>query len=201
MLDFFADNFSSCVWLAVFLVSMIPMFESKVAIPFAMSTDIWGDKILSPVMACVVSLVGSMVPALCLLLFCKLFKSKVSGFVVSCKAAKGNRFVERLQALSQKTSVLQKCVYLASFVAFPMPFTGLYTGSVIAGLSNLGWWQGLIALFAGALVSCVGIVLLCCLFENSIFYIFLFAVAVAVLFCVVNGVIWLFKTIKKKRDA
>lgn len=202
MLDFCADNFSSCVWLAVFLVSMVPMLESKVAIPFAMSTEIWGDKILSPTVACVISLAGSMVPAICLLLIGKLLKNRVAGFVVARKGHKQeNKFFEHLKTLSQKTSALQKCVYLAGFVAFPMPFTGLYTGSLIAGFSNLCWWQGLISLLVGALVSCVGIVLICCLFQNSVFYIFLFAVAVAILFCLANGLIWLFKTIKKKRDA
>ena len=197
MLEFFADNFSDCVWLAVVLISMIPMLESKVAIPFALSKQIWGESVLSPVEACVFSLVGSMIPAIILLAVCKGFKNKVMGFVVD----KENKFVAKVGQLSEKASVMQKCVYLAGFVAFPMPLTGLYTGSVIAGLSNLCWWKGLLSLFAGGLILCVGIDIICCLFENSAFFVFLFAVAVAVLICLANVVLWVVRAIKKKRGA
>lgn len=202
MLQFFSDNFSGCVWLAIFLMSMIPMLESKVAIPFALSKQVWGDAVLSPVVACLVSFAGSMVPALLLVVICKLCKKKFSGFLISnSQKFSRNKIAAKIQVLSQKTTVFQKCIYLAGFVAFPMPFTGLYSGSVIVGFSNLKWWQGVVSLAVGALVSCVGITILCCLFENSAFYIFLFAVAVAVLFAAANMVVWLFKAIKKKRGA
>ncbi len=51
MVEFFADNFSNCVFLAVILMALIPTVESKIAIPFGLSYAIWGEATLSPVVA------------------------------------------------------------------------------------------------------------------------------------------------------
>ena len=63
MLDFFAENFSGCVFLAVILMAMIPTIESKIAIPFGLSYDIWGEATLSPIASFACAYVGSMLPS------------------------------------------------------------------------------------------------------------------------------------------
>lgn len=69
ILNFFSVNFSNLSWLAVLIIAMLPIAEAKVAIPFAMSTQIWGSAALSPFMAGLISFVGSMIPAFFIILF------------------------------------------------------------------------------------------------------------------------------------
>ena len=99
----------------------------------------------------------------------------------------------------QRNTTLKKCVYLAGFVAIPLPLTGVYTGSLIAGLSNLKLWQGLISIVVGEFFACIGITILCALFENSAFYIFLMGLAIVNVICCVNFVIWLISKIKNRK--
>lgn len=69
ILDFFSSNFYNCVWLAVILIAICPTLESKIAIPFAMNTAIWGTHALTPFAAFILSFLGSLLPVtqLCLL--------------------------------------------------------------------------------------------------------------------------------------
>ncbi len=71
ILNFFSENFSGLTWLAVLFVSMLPIAEAKVAIPFAMSAEVWGINALSPFMAGLLSFIGSMLPAIFIILFLK----------------------------------------------------------------------------------------------------------------------------------
>lgn len=200
MLEFFADNFSCCVWLAVLLISLIPTLESKIAIPFGMSVQIFGDLALSPYAACLVGLVGSLLPSIFIILLTRKLKSKTTG-VVSDKLFNfvNLKVHKHFEKFDKKSTLIKKCIYLAGFVAIPLPLTGVYTGSIIAGLSNLKIWQGFLSILIGEVFACVGMTLLCTLFENSAFYIFMMALVFVVVLIVANFVIWLFTKIGKKK--
>lgn len=199
MLDFFAENFSGCVFLAVILMAMIPTIESKIAIPFGLSYAIWGEATLSPIASFACAYVGSMLPSVLVILIVRKLKNKASGFVCD-KFINGaeSRYHKKLAELSSKSKTFYKLSTLALFVAVPIPLTGVYSGSLIAGLSNLKVWQAFIAIAVGEFISCLAVTLLCMLFENSTLYILLISLALVVIFLLSDIVFMLIKK-KKKR--
>ena len=200
MLEFFSDNFSDCVFLAVMLMAMIPTIESKVAIPFAMAGQIWGENALSPGMAFLSACLGSMLPAIVVILLARLIKNKTSGFVHDKFVSKiQEKYKTKFSKLDRKESTFKKCLLLATFVAVPLPLTGVYTGSLIAGFTNLKIWQSFISIFVGEIFSCLAILLLCLFLENSAFYVFLFSLVFVVICLIINVAIFFFKKIMTKR--
>lgn len=196
MVNFFADNFSDCVFLAVFLLAMLPMVESKVAIPFALSVAIWGEAILSPTVAFFAAFLGCMLPTIFVILFGRFVKNKTSGFVHDKFLTK---YSGKLEKIGLQKSTFRKCLTLATFVAVPLPLTGAWTGSLIAGLSNLKVWQSFISVLIGELISCGVVLLLCFVLENSAFYIFLISLALIAIFTLINLMMWMFGKIKNHK--
>ncbi len=200
MLDFFADNFSSCVWLAVLLIALIPTLESKIAIPFGMSVQIFGKATLSPVAACLIAMFGSLLPAFFVMILIRKLKSKTTGFINDKFLSFANMKVGKyFQRFSEKSTLLKKLIYLAGFVAIPLPLTGVYTGSLIAGLSSLKLWQGFLAIVVGEVFACVGMTIVCALFENSAFYIFIMAMIFVAVILIANLIILLINKIGCKK--
>ena len=194
MLEFLAEHFSDCVFVAVMIMAMIPTIESKVAIPFGMSTQIWGEATLSPVLSAVASCVGSMLPALLVILIARLVKNKTCGFVHDKFVTRVQaRFGSKLEKLSRKKSTFKKCLLLTTFVAVPLPLTGVYTGSLIAGFTNLKVWQAFLSILVGEIFSCLAVLLVCLFFENSAFYIFLFSLLFVSVYLIISMCIWFVK--------
>ena len=193
MLDFFYDNFSNCIVLAVLIVALVPTIESRTAIPFAMSKQIWGTAVLSPISACLISFVGSMIPAILMILLGRFLKRKTEGFVYEKSFAKIQKHIDRFNS---KNNTFSKCLFLAGFVAIPLPLTGVYTGGLLAGFSNLSLWQSVLSVFSGEVVSCIAITILCSLFDNSAFYLLIFSFVIGVIVTLLN----LFAKMGKKKD-
>lgn len=199
MLEFIAENFSDCIYLAVFLVAIFPAIESKVSIPFGLSKPIWGAATLSPFMACLISFVGTMLPSIFVILLTRKLKGKTSGFIY-------DKFIVRIKAkikthydkFNEKTTILKKCLYLGCFVALPLPLTGVYTGSIIAGLSNLKVWQSYVSIFIGELLTCIGMTIICSLFENSGYYMFLMSIIMGSAMFILSGIISIISKLKNK---
>ncbi len=198
MIDFFVDNFSSCVFLAVILMALIPTIESKIAIPFGLSYAIWGEATLSPVVAFLCAYVGSMIPCIFIIIIIRKLKNKTSGFVCDKFLSKAeNRYSKRLEKLSSKSKTFYKLSTLALFVAVPLPLTGVYTGSLIAGLSNLKIYQAFIAIAVGEFISCLAITLLCVLFEDSTFLILIASLIILAIFIIFDLIFMLVKNKRK----
>lgn len=188
MLTSFAAAFSGCEWLAIILISLIPGLEGRVAIPLALSNILTTP--LSPICALVCAFVGSIIPVVPVIFITRKLKNRfLTGFI-------HERFSSKLSQLSQQTSTLKKLVILAGFVAIPLPLTGAWSGSIIAGLSDLGIWQSFVAIAAGSFVAC-SIILLVSLFfagaELVLIGIGLSLVAIAAIFEIIKMII------KKKR--
>ena len=198
MVEFFVDNFSSCVFLAVILMALIPTIESKIAIPFGLSYAIWGEAILSPIVAFICAYIGSMLPSIFIIIIVRKLKNRTSGFVCDklINSAE-SKYHRKLVLLSSKSRTFYKLSSLALFVAVPLPLTGVYSGSLIAGLSNLKIYQAFIAIAIGEFISCLAITLLCVLFENSTLLILLASLIILVIFIVFDIVFMLIKRQKK----
>lgn len=198
MIDFFVDNFSSCVFLAVILMALIPTIESKIAIPFGLSYAIWGEATLSPVVAFLCAYIGSMIPCIFIIIIIRKLKNKTSGFVCDKFLSKvENKYSKKLEKLSSKSKTFYKLSTLALFVAVPLPLTGVYTGSLIAGLSNLKIYQAFITIAVGEFISCLAITLLCVLFEDSTFLILIASLIILAIFIVFDLIFMLVKNKRK----
>lgn len=198
MVEFFVDNFSSCVFLAVILMALIPTIESKIAIPFGLSYAIWGEATLSPIVAFICAYIGSMLPSIFIIIIVRKLKNRTSGFVCDklINSAE-SKYHRKLELLSSKSRTFYKLSSLALFVAVPLPLTGVYSGSLIAGLSNLKIYQAFISIAIGEFISCLAITLLCVLFENSTLLILLASLIILVIFIVFDIVFMLIKRQKK----
>lgn len=108
MLKFFGENFSSCVWLAVVIVAMIPTVESKVAIPFGMAVQIWQSNALNPFLSALYACIGSMIPVIFVIMLARYIKRKTSGFVYEKVFLKlKERYKKNSETLSKQTSTLK----------------------------------------------------------------------------------------------
>lgn len=183
IVDFFANNFENCVWLAVILVAMCPTLEGKIAIPLAMNTAIWGSGAYSPIVALLLAFVGSILPSYLILLVTRKLKGKTAGFLTS-------NFLQKYTIKSSKiekgNSNFKKYLLLTGFVAIPLPLTGVWTGSIVAGLTNLNLNYSFIAIIIGALISNSAIALLCTLFNNSISYILIISLIIIIAFLFID---------------
>ncbi len=199
MVNFFVDNFGNSIVLAVLIMAMIPTLESKVAIPFALSVAIWGENVLSPVLAFFVALGGSLIPSLFVILVARFIKKKTSGFVHEKIWSRiETRYGKRLEKVNSKSSTFKKCAWVALFVSIPLPLTGTYSGSLIAGLLDLKIWQAFLSVAVGAAISCAIVLVLCLFFANSTYYIFLVALGMIALWLAASLVISLCKRIRAK---
>lgn len=188
--EFLSNNFQNCVWLVVILISMCPTLESKIAIPLAMNTAIWGNGALSSLNAFLLSFLGSIVPSIFIIILTRKLKRKTAGFVT-------NRFFHKYQikssGLENHSSALKKYLALAGFVAVPIPLTGVWTGSLIAGFSNLDIKYSFLSIVIGSFISACAITILCTVFTNSISYIFMISLIIVIAFLFVDLFCSIFK--------
>ncbi len=182
--DFFANNFENCIWLATILIAMCPALESKVAIPLAMNTAIWGNNAMSPFPTFLLAFVGSIIPSYFIMIILRKIKRKSAGFISSSFF---NKYSNKSTIIDNNTSQLKKYLALAGFVAVPIPLTGVWTGSLIAGLSNLNLNYSFLSICIGGAISAGVITLLCSIFfSNSISYIFIFTLIIIIVFLFID---------------
>ena len=194
LIDFFTENFQNCVWVAAILIALCPTLESKIAIPLAMNTAFWGGNSLSPIFALFVGFIGSILPCYFAMILARKIKSKATGFVSSKLIEKYSR---KSQNILLSNSNFKKYLMLATFVAVPLPLTGVWSGSLIAGFSGLDLKYSFIAIAIGAFISAAAITILCTVFENSIPYILMISLLIVIVVLTVSLLFDLFKSKKK----
>lgn len=132
----------------VFLISMIPIFELRGAIPIGIL-----DYKLSAYKVFPIAIAGNMVPIFFILLFFDLitklffkvpFLKKLLEAIFRRTRKKGE-IIEKYEELG-----------LMLFVAIPLPITGAWTGSLAAYLFGLQFWKSILFIFLGVL--CAGVV-------------------------------------------
>lgn len=137
-------------YLAVFLLSMLPIFELRASIPIGIIT--FG---LSPIMVFLVSIVGNMVPIFFILVFLKYLEKLLFRWSLTKKLL--NKVYATTRA---KSKVIEKYeeLGLLLFVAIPLPITGAWTGSLASYLLGLKIADSLLFIFLG--VVCAGIIVI-----------------------------------------
>ncbi|HHH79479.1 MAG TPA: ligand-binding protein SH3 [Thermoplasmatales archaeon] len=133
-------------WLKIFIMSMVPWLESRYVIPFAILRLGWEWWQAFPL-----AIVGNMVPVPFILIF---FDS-IERFL------RRYRFFENLLDKLFKTTKrradekIKRYEYLGLlvFIAVPLPFTGAWTGSLIAYLFNLKFSKTIVTVFLGVIIA------------------------------------------------
>jgi len=165
----------------VFLISMIPIFELRGAIPIGIHSyhlSYW--KVIP------IAIAGNMVPIFLILLF----------FDFVTKIFFKFKFTKKLleavfRRTRSKSEIIEKYeeIGLMFFVAIPLPITGAWTGSLAAYLMGLSFWKSILFIFLGVCIAAVVVSLL-----TSLKWIGLGIAIVALAYVMISG------QIKKKKQ-
>ena len=188
--DFLSNNFENCVWLAIILVAMIPTLEGKIAVPLAMNSEVWGSGSFSPFISFLLAFAGSLIPSFFIIIIGRKLKNRATGFVTS-------KYIQKSQEINQKESNFKKYLLLTGFVAIPFPLTGVWSGSLIAGFTNLDIKWAFLSIMIGDIISTGAITLLCCLFSTSLTYILIISLIIIIVFLFIDLFISMFKSKKR----
>jgi len=138
--------------LKTFLLAMAPIGELRIALPVALTIYE-----MNWILAFLVSVLGNLVPVIFLLLFLGPVSNWFSDNFKTC-----NRFFnwlfERTRKKSNSRMEKYGTIALISFVAIPLPFTGAWTGAIVAFLFNIPFKKAF-SLIALGVVIAGGIVL------------------------------------------
>lgn len=140
MLDMFPE------WFQIFFGSMIPWLESRYVIPYSMLQLGWEWWQAFPI-----AVAGNMLPVPFILLFFKFAEKFLRNYKFWTRIM--NWLFSRTRRRAD--SKIQKYEYLGLilFVAIPLPFTGAWTGSLIAYLFDLKFSKSLVTIFIGVIIA------------------------------------------------
>jgi len=133
-------------WFRIFFFSMIPWLESRYVIPFAINTLGWEWWQAFPV-----AVLGNMLPIPFILLFFKHAEEWLRNYKFWTNIM--DWLFARTRDRADKTIKKYEYLGLLLFVALPVPFTGAWTGALIAYLFNLNFTRSLITIFIGVLTA------------------------------------------------
>lgn len=172
---------------------MLPLVELKGAIPLGMMEEIWGTAALSPWQAFLWALFGSslVVPIVALLFHPiyqwmknkKFFKTLVD-FVVGDVVERSDKIKTKNQTKSARRTLWLKILTIFLFVAFPVPLTGVWTGTCFAVLLGLNFWVICLTVILGNVVCGIIMTTVCEVFpqiKSILLIVFLILIVVAVL--------------------
>jgi uncharacterized membrane protein len=140
MFDFFPE------WFQIFFGSMIPFLESRYIIPYAMWEFSWQWWEAAPL-----ALVGNIIPIPFVLIFFKYFEKYLRKYEFWSSFM--NNIFEKTRKKANNKIEKYETLGLLIFVALPLPFTGAWTGSLIAYLFDLNITKSLITIFIGIVIS------------------------------------------------
>lgn len=133
--------------LKTFLIAMTPIGELRASIPIALNVYH-----LSYFSAFFFSVLGNMLSSAIFLLFLKKFSDYLSK-----KSYYFNRFLAFIlnRTYNRTVKKVQKWqeIALLLFVAIPLPFTGAWTGSLVAFIFGFSYKKSLLFIFFGVLIA------------------------------------------------
>jgi len=141
------------VWFRIFFFSMIPWLESRYVIPYAIYGLGWEWWQAFPI-----AVIGNMLPIPFILLFFKYIEKWLRNF------KSWSRLMDWLFAKTRKRADVKIRRYehlgLLLFVAIPLPFTGAWTGALIAYLFDLEFKRSLVTIFVGVVIAALAMIAL-----------------------------------------
>ena len=133
-------------WFQIFFGSMIPWIESRYVIPYALWEFNWELWQVFPL-----AILGNMMPIPFVLLFFKFVEKFLRRFRFWTKVM--DWLFKRTRERADGKIIKYEYLGLIMFVAVPLPFTGAWTGSLIAYLFDLKFSKSLFTILLGVIIS------------------------------------------------
>lgn len=136
-------------YLMIFLISMVPMVELRLAVPMAVGMD------LPYSLSMVVCVLGNMIPVPVIYFFARKVliwgadKKYIGKFFRFC-LEKGERAGQKLVAKTGRGGLF---LALLLFVGIPLPGTGAWTGTLAASFLNMGFKSTVVAVSLGVILA------------------------------------------------
>ena len=184
--------------LATIILSMFPGTEARLGIPFGMNTALWGTYALSGTEALLCGFLGSsLVVPLIAILFKPVLKvaKKIKGinklfFALEEKLNAEKETINDGMESTDMKSTLKAMFGVFLFVLTPLPLTGVYTGTMLGVILNLGFWKTCVSVILGNFFACLLVGGVSSLINTTFVIIFVVLSLVAIL---------LTRAIKRKR--
>ena len=152
IIEFFRNTLNNDV-LTIFIISMLPIVELRGSIPIGIGMGLdWyvalGYAFLGSIIV-VPFLLLLLMPILNLMKKNKWFK-KVADVVEGVFKGKAEKITKRIgSGDTEKREMVIKMLGVLTFVAIPMPMTGVWTGTAVAVFLGLGFWKSLLVISLG----------------------------------------------------
>lgn len=142
-------------WLFILLFSAVPIVEQRGSIPAGILLYNF-----NPFLVMVICYLGSLLPApFILLLF-----NKIYDFIRSKKSLNFlSNFIDNKIRKNVGRFETYKEIALITFIAIPLPTTGIWTGTAIAAFLGLDFKKSMVCAAVGGLISAIVITLICLL--------------------------------------
>ena len=182
-------------FITVFIVSMIPFVEVRGSIPLAIAMG------MNPGLAFLMAFLGSAMWCPIVLLILKpiinwLKKFKIFNAIVSAIEdgfkSKAKGVEDKANAFDASQVERRKMLGLYVFVAFPVPMTGVWTGTAIGAFIDMSFWKVVLTVIVGDLTACGIMTLLsyfCSAYIDIILYCVMAIVLIAILYFIVRVII------------
>lgn len=199
---FFVTIFGNHAGIATVIISMFPLIELKGGIPIGMSGDFWGEHALGGTASFFLALLGSclVVPIIALIFKpivewlkrTKLFRK--IGHMIDNKVKNHSASINA-KTKDEKSNVKKvwaKALFIFTFVAIPLPLTGVWTGTCVAVAIGLNFWQTCLSCILGNMVAGLIIVTVCSVFPRFttiLFLIFLAVIVIAIVYAIIKNIL------------
>ncbi len=139
-------------FIIVFLISMVPLVELRLAVPYGLSPAMGGPLPLLPLYA--TCILGNMIPVPLIFFFARKTlewgkDKKIIGKFFSFCLEKGEKGGRKLQSKAGKG--LYWALFL--FVGIPLPGTGAWTGTLAASILDLDFKKSVVAVVCGVVLA------------------------------------------------
>ncbi len=136
-------------YIAAFFISMIPLVELRLGVPFAVGMGV------HPMVAIAVCALGNIIPVPFIYFFARKIllwgeSKKYIGSICKFFLSKGEKAGQKLTA---KTGRYGLFVALLLFVGIPLPGTGAWTGTLAASFLNMGFKSAVVSVTLGVLLA------------------------------------------------
>lgn len=202
IVNFFRDLIGND-YITVFIVSMIPFVEVRGSIPLAIAMGMnafaaFGLAFLGSAIWCPIVLL-ILKPIINWLKKFKVFRAIVSAIEDGFKS-KAKGVEDKANKFDASQIEKRKMLGLYAFVAFPVPMTGVWTGTCIGAFIDMNFWKVMLTVIVGDLTACIIMTLLsyfCSAYIDIILYVVMAIVFIAILYFIIRVII---KAVKQPKQ-
>ena len=203
IVSFFRDLIGND-YITVFIVSMIPFVEVRGSIPIAIAMGMnvfaaFGLAFLGSAIWCPIVL-AILRPIINWLKKFKIFRAIVEAIEDGFKS-KAKGVEDKANQFDASKIERRKMLGLYAFVAFPVPMTGVWTGSAIGAFLDMSFWKAMLVIIVGDLTACI-IMSILSYFAAAYIDIILLVVFIIVILAITYFIARvIYKAVKKSKEA